>query len=104
MKAVELNVNDMPNNSKIPSNGEVQVKNRAAKTLEQKPIETIKMLYNQLKVKKDFILIVAEDLDKSTGTLQQHWFSRFWSIPKDYQPRVIELLKQTIREQQKIPA
>jgi hypothetical protein len=61
--------------------------------------EEIKKLYSQLNHKTDFMLIVAKDLNKKPNTLKNHWFSGFFSIPDEYQERVIELLKITIKKQ-----
>lgn len=63
-----------------------------------KTIENIKELYSQLKNKKEFMEIVSSDLDKKPNTLKNWWFSGFFSIPDEYQERVLELLKETIKK------
>lgn len=62
-------------------------------------IGNIKELYSQLKNKKEFMEIVSDDLDKKPNTLKNWWFSGFFSIPDEYQDRVLELLKETIKNQ-----
>jgi len=64
-------------------------------------IENIKKLWKQIDNKTNFIVMAANDLDKSPNTLRHHWFSNsgFWSVPEEHQPRVIELLQNTIKEQ-----
>lgn len=62
-------------------------------------IDNIKELYAQLNKKTQFIIDCANDLGKSPLSLRQHWFSKFWAIPEDYQDRVVELLQNTIKNQ-----
>lgn len=59
----------------------------------------IKELYTKVKNKKDFIIEASELFEKSPHTLQNHWFSNFYIVPKPYQARVLELLKETIENQ-----
>jgi len=59
-------------------------------------IENIKTLYSRINKKTKFIEMAADDLEKSPLTLRHHWFSAFWSIPEEYQERVVELLQNTI--------
>lgn len=61
--------------------------------------DTIENLYHQLDNKSDFIKKVAKEFKKKPGTLQNHWFSGFFSIPEDYEDRVIEILNETIESQ-----
>ena len=64
-------------------------------------IENIQNLFSELNNKTKFIKEAADDLNKSPNTLRHHWFSNsgFWSIPEEYQPRVVELLQNKIKEQ-----
>ena len=62
-------------------------------------IEVIRELYDQIDKKTKFIIKVAKDLGKSPQTVRVHWFAQFWSIPEEYQQRVIELLEETIKNQ-----
>lgn len=64
-------------------------------------IENIKQLYSQVNHKSDFIVEVAKDVKRSPNTIRHHWFSKagFWSIPEEFQPRVVELLQNKIIEQ-----
>lgn len=65
----------------------------------------IRNLYNQISKKREFISMAAADLNKSPLTLRQHWFGQFWNIPEEHQPRIVELLQNTIATQnQKVPA
>ncbi len=61
-------------------------------------IENIKTLFHQLDNKTDFILLASEDLGKSPNTLRHHWLSKsgFWRVPEEYQPRLVELLQNTL--------
>jgi hypothetical protein len=61
--------------------------------------ENIETLYHQLESKSDFIRLVAKELKKRPGTLQNHWFSGFFSVPEAHEDRVIELLQNTIKGQ-----
>jgi hypothetical protein len=62
-------------------------------------IENIQELYSRIEHKTNFIKLAAKDLGRSPLTLRQHWFAHFWSIPEEYQPRVVELLQNTIKKQ-----
>lgn len=63
--------------------------------------DNIKELWKMVDKKTEFIQAAAEDLDKSPLTLRQHWFGSFWSIPEEHQPRIVELLQNTIANQNK---
>lgn len=67
--------------------------------MEQTLIDEIKELYSQINEKTKFMEMVASDLIKKPNTLKNHWFSSFFSIPDEYQERVMELLQNTIKEQ-----
>lgn len=62
-------------------------------------IHRIKALYNKVEDKQAFILKVAEVCDKVPATLQNHWFSGYFSIPKKYLQIVIDILRETIQIQ-----
>lgn len=62
-------------------------------------LQNIKDLYKEVKAKTEFIKAAADDLNKSPLTLRQHWFGNFWSIPEEHQPRVVELLQNTLLTQ-----
>lgn len=64
-------------------------------------IDNIKNLWPEISHKTSFIELVAEDLDKAPSTLRQHWFSNtgFWSVPEEYQARVVELMQNRIKNQ-----
>ena len=63
-------------------------------------IDEIKQLYSQINKKTKWIEDTAKDIGKSPLSLRHHWFAQFWKIPDEYQPRVIELLKTTIKNQE----
>jgi hypothetical protein len=63
-------------------------------------INNIKDLYSQINKKTKFISMVADDLSKSPQYVRGHWFSAFWTIPECYRDRVIELLQNTITNQE----
>jgi len=62
-------------------------------------LDEIKELYAQIYEKTKFISLVAANLGKQPRSLRNHWFGSFWAIPADYQPKVVELLKKTIKQQ-----
>ena len=64
-------------------------------------IDKIKGLWEQINHKGRFMELVAKDLNKSKKTLKVYWFSNYadWSIPKEHQKRVIELMLMKIDEQ-----
>ena len=59
----------------------------------------IKALYAQIDKKTKFIIEVADYFGKSPQSLRVHWFSSFWSIPEEYQDKLIILLEQKIETQ-----
>lgn len=61
--------------------------------------ENIQSLYRQLENKGGFIRAVSEEFNRKPGTLQNHWFSSFFSIPEEYEDRVIDMLQKTIKNQ-----
>jgi len=63
------------------------------------PIDNIKRLYKEVKKKSDFLVLAAEDLNRTYNTLRHHWFGQGWQIPKEHQQRVIALLQNTIKKQ-----
>ncbi len=58
--------------------------------------ETIQNQYQSLDNKADFIREVAKELKKKPGTLKNHWFSCFFSVPTAHEDRVIEMLEEKI--------
>ena len=63
-------------------------------------IDNIQTLWQQLHNKTEFIKLVAKDLDRSPNTIHNHWFARFWQVPKGCEDRVIVLLQNTIKQQE----
>ena len=62
-------------------------------------IDNIQNLWHQLYNKTEFIKLVAKELDRSPNTLHNHWFARFWQVPREFEDRVIQLLQNTIEHQ-----
>lgn len=62
-------------------------------------MKEIKKMYSQLEYKKSFLNAISKELNKSTNTLRNHWFSTNGNIPEEYQPRVKEILKRLIKKQ-----
>jgi len=62
-------------------------------------IDNIQTLWQQLHNKTEFIKMCAEELDRSPNTLHNHWFARFWQVPRELEDRVITLLQNTIEHQ-----
>jgi len=69
-------------------------------------IEKIKKLYAQIENKGKFIKLVASDCDRKPNTVKTHWFTEasFWSVPDEFQDRVIVLAQNTIANQNKVVA
>lgn len=62
-------------------------------------IENIQKLYKQVEKKSDFIVSVAKEVGNTPLSTRTHWFSNFWSIPEEYQCKVVEMLQKTIAKQ-----
>ncbi len=60
-------------------------------------ISQIKEMYGKIKNKTAFALAYAKVVDKSAMSLKNHWFSSFFSIPKEYQDQTVEYLKEYLR-------
>lgn len=58
--------------------------------------ETIQELYLKLDNKANFIRKAAKAFDKRPGTLKNHWFSCFFSVPQVFEDRVIEMLNEAV--------
>jgi len=67
-------------------------------------IDNIKELYSKIVKKGDFIKLVADECNRKPNTVRTHWFSsaNFYSIPKDFQERIIFLAQNTINAQNKV--
>jgi hypothetical protein len=59
----------------------------------------IKPLFDKLHNKSQFIEALAEKVDRSPATLENHWFSRYWRVPSDLRPFVIKELAKAIKLQ-----
>ena len=66
--------------------------------------EEIKSLYKQLQGSKNELLIaVGLEFKIDPASVKTNWFSGLWSIPKDKQLKVLEMLKKEI-ESRKVTA
>jgi len=61
--------------------------------------ENIKHLFNQIENKKPFILLLSNEFKVKPNSIRNNWFSSYYSIPKKHESRVVEILQQTIRQQ-----
>jgi|TARA_R110002111_G_scaffold8225_2_gene30728 hypothetical protein len=64
----------------------------------------IKNLYDQIENKFDFILLLANEFKVKPNSVRTNWFATYYSIPEKHEPRVIELLQNTIKSQNLISA
>ena len=61
--------------------------------------ENIKHLFNQIENKFDFILLLSKEFKVKPNSIRNNWFSSYYSIPEKHESRVVEILQQTIRQQ-----
>lgn len=61
--------------------------------------QNIKQLFNQIENKKDFILLLSNEFKVKPNSIRTNWFSTYYSIPEKHESRVVEILQQTIRQQ-----
>lgn len=63
--------------------------------------DNIIALYGQIDKKTAFIKLVAEECDREPNTVRTHWFSsaNFYSIPEEFQDKIITLAQKTIQQQ-----
>lgn len=64
-------------------------------------IDNIKSLYAQVKGKTKFKIYAAAYFGKAPSTLNNHWLGVFWAIPEKYQPEMVTLLQNWIKNQDK---
>jgi len=64
-------------------------------------VDNIKELYAQIEDTNDFIMDCSTEFNRTPKTIAHHWFcdSGFWSVPKEFRARVIELMQNRIRLQ-----
>ena len=62
-------------------------------------IKEIRIGYQKIKGKSDFIMEVALDVARAKGTIKNHWLSGLWDIPLEFQNRVLELITNKIKNQ-----
>ena len=61
--------------------------------------QNIKELFNQIDNKFDFILLLSKEFKVKPNSIRTNWFSTYYSIPEKHESRVVEILQQTIRQQ-----
>jgi hypothetical protein len=61
--------------------------------------QNIKELFNQIDNKFDFILLLSKEFKVKPNSIRNNWFSSYYSIPEKHESRVVEILQQTIRQQ-----
>jgi len=61
--------------------------------------ENIKQLFNQIDNKFDFIILLSKEFKVKPNSIRNNWFSSYYSIPEKHESRVVEILQQTIRQQ-----
>lgn len=59
-------------------------------------IDNIKSLWEQIEDTNFMLMEIAKVVSRSPLTLMNHWFSRFWNIPAEYQDTVISMLQKKI--------
>lgn len=62
-------------------------------------IDNIKTLWKQINSKTQFMIEFSKSIDRSTNTLHNHWFARFWSVPKTLEDETISYMQNYIRNQ-----
>ena len=61
--------------------------------------QNIKELFNQIENKFDFIILLSKEFKVKPNSIRNNWFSSYYSIPEKHESRVVEILQQTIRQQ-----
>ena len=65
-------------------------------------IENIKNLWKEIDNKTKFIKAFSEHIKRSPNTLHNHWFARFWLVPKEHQEEVVKYMQKYIRLQNEV--
>lgn len=61
--------------------------------------QNIKELFNQIDNKFDFILLLSNEFHVKPSSIRTNWFSTYFSIPEKHKDRVLQLLQNTIKQQ-----
>ena len=61
--------------------------------------QNIKQLFNQIDNKFDFILLLSNEFHVKPSSIRTNWFSTYYSITQKHESRVLEILQNTIRQQ-----
>jgi len=61
--------------------------------------ENIKHLFNQIENKFDFILLLSKEFKVKPNSIRNNWFAAYYSIPQKHESRVLEILQNTIKQQ-----
>ena len=59
----------------------------------------IKHLFDQIDNKLDLISLLSNEFKVKPNSIRNNWFSSYYSIPEKHESRVVEILQQTIRQQ-----
>ena len=61
--------------------------------------QNIKQLFNQIDNKFDFILLLSKEFKVKPNSIRNNWFAAYYSIPQKHELRVLEILQNTIKQQ-----
>jgi|TARA_R110001599_G_scaffold165527_1_gene354932 hypothetical protein len=67
-------------------------------------VKNIKQLFPQIENKYEFILLLSNEFKIKPSSIRTNWFSTFYSVPDKHQKRVVQLLQNTIKNQNLISA
>lgn len=62
-------------------------------------IDNIKTLWLKIDYKTGFIEKASKEFKRSENTLHNHWFARWFSVPKTHQKEVITFMQNYIKNQ-----
>jgi hypothetical protein len=65
-------------------------------------IEKIKIQYQAINRKTDFLIELSQKIGNSPRTIRNHWVSAFWSIPEQHQQLVLDEINKKIESQELI--
>ena len=61
--------------------------------------QNIKHLFDQIENKQGFVILLSNEFKVKPNSIRNNWFSSYYAIPNKHEPRVIELLQNTIQRQ-----
>lgn len=59
----------------------------------------IKALFDQVENKHEFIILLSKEFKRKPATIRTNWFATFYSVPEKNEERVLQLLQNTIKQQ-----